>query len=284
MQLDVKHLKEWIGKTESRSDQVTVTPVAALSATLDWDSPVPLTGDVLPPLWHWLYFLPIHRQSDIGPDGHPNRGGFLPPVPLPRRMWAGSRITFQHPLRMGDPVERISRVVNVECKAGRSGNLIFVAVRHEISNPAGIAIIEEQDIVYRDMPTPGAAQATPVVAPVDSTWERIIRPDDVLLFRYSALTLNTHRIHYSRDYVTEVEGYPGLVVHGPLIATLLLDLLRRHKPDAVVGGFTFRAVRPLFDTAVFCACGKPSEDGKTVSLWAKDANGWLAMEASATLE
>ena len=251
VQLDIQHLKQWVGKTESRSDMVVITPIVALAATLDRDDPTPQAHDFLPPLWHWLYFLPIHKQSDIGADGHPNRGGFLPPVPLPRRMWAGGRLDFLRPLGVGDVIERTSTVVSVDYKEGRSGGMVFVVVRHEISNHAGLAIVEEHDIVYRDMPVPGAPQTAPVVAPANSAWERKIHPDDTLLFRYSALTFNSHRIHYSRNYVTEIEGYPGLAVHGPLIATLLLDLLRRQMPDAVVVAFSFRAVRPLFDIAAF---------------------------------
>jgi 3-methylfumaryl-CoA hydratase len=281
--MDIKHLQEWVGKTEVISDQITGFPFAALSATLDRDNRLPEAGEMLPPLWHWLYFLPRHKQSEVGPDGHATRGGFLPPVPLPRRMWAGGRLTFKQPLRVGEPIERTSRVVSVEGKEGRTGNLVFVLVRHEIANPAGVAILEEHDIVYRDMPAPGAPQPAPQRAPSESAWERTIKPDDVLLFRYSALTFNSHRIHYDRRYVTEVEGYPGLVVHGPLIATLLVDLLRREMPKAVVAGFTFRAVRPTFDIASFSVCGNPSADGKTVRLWAKDADGYLTMEATATL-
>ncbi|MCU1335856.1 MAG: hypothetical protein JWO19_1437, partial [Bryobacterales bacterium] len=206
----------------------------------------------------------------------------LPPVPLPRRMWAGSRFEFHQPLRMGDKITRATRVVDIKEKAGRSGPLVFVVVRHEISNDSGLAVAEEHDIVYRDHGP--AAPAQP--APADATWERTIRADDVLLFRYSALTFNAHRIHYDRRYATEVEGYPGLVVHGPLIATLLMDLLRRHHMDAnatsTIARFSFRAVSPLFDTAPFVVCGKP--DGETVRLWAKDAAGNLAMTAEAGLK
>ena len=240
-------------------------------------------GAALPPLWHWLYFLPIHRQSEIGPDGHPARGGFLPPVPLPRRMWAGSHLRFHRPLRVGDPISRTSRIVEVTHKEGRTGPLVFVLVRHEIGTAQGLALAEEHDIVYRDIPRPGEPAAQPRTAPGEQAWTREIRPDDVLLFRYSALTFNGHRIHYDRRYVTEVEGYPGLVVHGPLIATLLLDLLRRNLPEASVASFVFRAVKPLFDTAPFSVCGRPEPDGKTVRLWAKDADGRLAMEATSIL-
>jgi 3-methylfumaryl-CoA hydratase len=281
--MDMPYLREWLGRTESRSDHVTPTPVTALSATLDRADALPQDGDVLAPLWHWLYFLPVHRQSELGPDGHAARGGFLPPVPLPRRMWAGGRLQFHHPLRVGDAITRVSRIVDVSHKEGRSGALVFVLVRHEIGNADGIALTEEHDIVYRDNPKPDDPAPKPLAAPADHAWLREIAPDDVLLFRYSALTFNGHRIHYDRRYVTEVEGYPGLVVHGPLIATLLMDLLRRNLPDAVVKQFSFRAIKPLFDTAPFSVCGKLEEDGKTVHLWAKDAQGWLTMEASAEL-
>ncbi len=268
-------LADWIGKTETRADTVLPGPVAALSATLDRDDPAPLTGDPLPPLWHWLFFLDRHRASELGPDGHAKRGGLLPPVPLPRRMWAGSRFEFHHSLRIGDQITRETRVADIQEKTGRSGPLVFVLVRHEISNAAGLAITEEHDIVYRGH---GDA-AAPQPAPEDSAWERTIHADDVLLFRYSALTFNAHRIHYDRRYATEAEHYPGLVVHGPLIATLLMDLLRRTQPQADVARFSFRAVSPLFDTAPFAVCGKP--EGSTIHLWAKNAEGGLAMTATA---
>jgi len=192
-------------------------------------------------------------------------------------MWAGSRFEFHHPLLVGDQIARETRVIDIQEKSGRSGPLVFVLVRHEISNGAGMAVAEEHDIVYRGHGSGASAQP----APADAAWERTISPDDVLLFRYSALTFNGHRIHYDRRYATEVEGYPGLVVHGPLIATLLMDLLRRNQPRANVGRFSFRAVSPLFDTSPFVVCGKP--DGNTIALWAKDAAGNLAMSAEAEL-
>jgi 3-methylfumaryl-CoA hydratase len=281
--MHIDHLREWLGKTESADDEVTATPIAALSATLNREPLAPHAGDPLPPLWHWLYFLPLHRQDQLGPDGHPLRGGFLPPVPLPRRMWAGSRLHFHHPLRRGDAISRLSRIVDVSHKEGRSGPLVFVRVRHEISNAAGVALSEEHDIVYRDHPHADDPAPKLQMAPNDALWSRRIVPDDVLLFRYSALTFNGHRIHYDRRYVTEVEGYPGLVVHGPLIATLLLDLLSRQLPTATLASFEFRALRPLFDIAPFEVRGKPEADGKTIRLWAVDAQGALTMDATATL-
>lgn len=281
--MDKAYLSEWLGRTEECSDQITSVPVSALSATLDRGDSSPLRGDLLPPLWHWLFFLPIHRQSGIGHDGHPERGGFLPPVPLPRRMWAGGRLQFHHPMRIGDALSRVSSIVDVSLKEGRTGPLVFVLVRHKISNAEGVALTEEQDIVYRDNPRPEDIVLAPRAADMAHDWIREIRPDPVLLFRYSALTFNGHRIHYDRPYATEIESYPGLVVHGPLIATLLVDLLRSNLADAVVASFSFRAVKPLFDTASFFVCGRLEDDGKTVTLWAKDANGWLAMSATATL-
>ena len=271
-------LENWIGRTESRTDLVTAAPIAALAATLDRDNPRPQASDPLPPLWHWLYFLPVHRQSELGADGHAKRGGFLPPVPLPRRMWAGGRLEFHHPLRVGDRITRVSRIIDVKSKQGRSGALVFVLVRHEISNQQGLALTEEHDMVFRASPRPGDPAPTPPPAPADAAWQRVVHPDDVLLFRYSALTFNGHRIHYDRRYATEVEGYPGLVVHGPLIATLLLDLLDRSLPQEPVKRFEFRAVSPLFDTEPFTVCGQPNPDG-TVRLWAQNAHGGLAMEA-----
>ncbi|HYZ24425.1 MAG TPA: MaoC family dehydratase N-terminal domain-containing protein [Rhodopila sp.] len=277
-ELDVDHFRSWVGRQEVLHDRVTRFPVAALSATLDRDDPPPAAGDALPPLWHWLYFLPTARQSALGPDGHPARGGFLPPVPLPRRMWAGGRLVFHQPLRVDEEITRASTVRDVTVKQGRQGPLCFVLVKHEISGAAGLALEEEHDIVYRGLPGAGEASAAPKPAPTDGVWRREVRPDDTMLFRYSALTFNSHRIHYDRRYVTETEGYPGLIVHGPLIATLLMDLLRRNT-SRVVKTFRFRAVSPLFDIAPFSVHGRPEAD--TAALWARNGAGELAMEAEA---
>jgi 3-methylfumaryl-CoA hydratase len=202
--MNLQHLREWIGRTEQRADTATPVPVAAMSATLDRDDPEPLAGTELPPLWHWLYFLPLARASEIGPDGHPRRGGFLPPVDLPRRMFAGGRYEFHHPLQVGDAITRQSRIIDVSGKQGRSGALVFVTVRHEIANARGVAITEEHDIVYRDNPSADAPPAAPQPAPEGAEFSREIVADPVLLFRYSALTFNGHRIHYDRSYVTGV--------------------------------------------------------------------------------
>ena len=280
--MNVDEVRKWIGRSESYTDQVTPTPIAALAATLDRDDPAPTAGDRLPALWHWLYFLPIPRASELGPDGHARRGGFMPPVPLPRRMFAGGRYRFDRPIRVGDTIVRQSRIADVTAKRGRRGPLVFVVVRHDISNSEGLAVVEEHDIVYRDTARPGEPAPAAQPAPGDAAWRQEIRVDDVTLFRYSALTFNGHRIHYDRRYATEVEGYPGLVVHGPLIATLMLELLRRNVPEASLARLSFRAVSPVFDVAPFDVCGRREGD-RSVRLWATNAEGALAMDGSATL-
>ena len=277
-------LSSWIGRSETVHDTIGPTPVVALTATLDHPAAAVEPGSPLPPLWHWLYFLPMHRQSEIGADGHAKRGGFLPAVPLPRRMWAGSQFEFRAPLRVGDRIARTSTIADVSSKQGRSGQLVFVKVRHELrcNGATEPALVEFHDIVYREAQRADDV-APPQVASGDASWRREIVADDVLLFRYSALTFNGHRIHYDRRYVTEVEGYPGLIVHGPLIATLLLDLLRREQPGAQLASFDFKAVRPTFDLHPFHVNGRPQADAKSIRLWASDHEGWLTMDATATL-
>ncbi|KGC07229.1 hypothetical protein DM81_4015 [Burkholderia multivorans] len=277
-------LDAWIGRREDSADRITPAPIRLLRATLDDAEPSALP-DVLPPLWHWLYFLPGERQSNIGTDGHARRGGFLPPVALPRRMWAGGRLQFLRPLAVDTPIQRRSTIANVQSKSGRSGQLVFVTVLHEIGDAQGVAIREEQDIVYRDAPPPAAAGTpapAPQPAPTDEQYSRIVTPDPVLLMRFSALTFNGHRIHYDRPYAMEEEGYPGLVVHGPLIAMLLMEELRRRHPDKTIRAFDFKAVSPLFDTAPFTVNGKL--EGHTARVWARGPQGQLAMQANIELE
>ena len=273
-------LREWEGRSETAGEQISVAPARGLSATLDRaDDQTPGAGMELPPLWHWLYFLPRAPQREIGPDGHPRRGGFLPPVPLPRRMFAGARLQWDRPLQVGSDVQRQSTIASVTHKAGRTGDLVFVVLRHQFTDARGLALTEEQDIVYRAAAQPGDVAPPPQPAPQDAAWSREIVPDPVLLFRYSALTFNGHRIHYDRQYATGVEGYPGLVVHGPLLATLLAELAGRENPRARIAGFSFKAVRPIFDLHPFRVCGKPAADGRSAQLWAQDHEGFLAMQA-----
>lgn len=280
------NLKDWIGRSETVLDTATPTPYAQLAATLDRPCERPPAGTPLPPLWHWLYFLPLYKQSELSFDGHVRKGGFLPPVELPRRMWAASQLDFHEPVCIGDDLRRVSTIADVSEKSGRSGTLVFVKVRHDVSRVRdGAALITEyQDIVYRDAPRPGEAAPPPQAAPAEAAWARRVHADEPMLFRYSAVTFNGHRIHYDHPYTTGTEGYPGLVVHGPLLATLLLDAVRRERARAVVRHFRFRAMRPTFHMHPFEVCGQPQPDGQTLRLWARDHEGWLTMDASARIE
>ena len=281
----VAHLQSWQGRSETLKELIHPAPLRGLHAMLDGEGAAPQTGDVVPPLGRWLYFQPQAPQAQIAEDGHPHKGGFLPPVPLPRRMWAGGRLQWatDNPLRVGQMAALTSTVQSVQHKAGRSGELVFVVVRHELHNEQGLCLSEEQDIVYRHMPQPGQAAPAGQAAPDDATWQRRITPTPAWLFRYSALTFNAHRIHYDRPYATQAEGYPGLVVHGPLIATLLVDLVQRHHPEALVRGFSFKAVRPTFDLQPFEVCARAAE-GDTLQVWGRDHDGMLTMQGQVQLQ
>ena len=266
---------DWIGRREVREDVAHPGPVAGLAALLDHAIP-PWDADVLPPLAHWLYFPENARQSELGEDGHPLRGGFLPPVTLPRRMWAGSTIAYQRPIALGTAMRRFSHIEEISEKAGRSGRLIFVRLRHEIETADGLALREWQDIVYREAhgaSTPQAESANPPHSEV----RRQMMADPRLLFRYSALTFNAHRIHYDRDYCRKVEAYPGLVVHGPLLATLLLDHAMRIDRNIRPREFFFRAQLPVYDTASFTLC--LAHEGDQVALWVESSEGATTMTA-----
>ncbi len=273
-------LRQYVGRTQTISDVLTPVAPTLLAATIDRDDPPYKAGDELPPNWHRLYFLTAVRPGEVGPDGHPARGKFLPPVPLPHRMFAGGRLKFLRPLRIGDTVTRVSEILSVEGKQGRSGDLVFVTVRHHFSTEGDVALEETQDLVYRG---PGGGGENPPEPVEAAPWQRMVHPDAVMLFRSSALTFNGHRIHYDYPYVTQEEGYPGLIVHGPLIATLLLDLLRRERPQARVTKFSFRAKRPLFSPNPFEVRGWPTEDGRSVRLIAVNPEGSAAMVAEAQL-
>ena len=273
-------LADWLGREESATDSIDLLRVEAMQAMLDRNEGLG-PGDPLPPLWHWLYFWETAPASGLGVEGHAALGDFLPPVTLPRRMWAGSRIRFPGPLPIGATARRDSRILKVEEKTGRSGQLVFVTVGHRIASDAGLAIEEEHDIVYREAPKPDDPAPAIQPAPSEADWQRVIEPGPVLLFRYSALTFNAHRIHFDRDYCREEEGYPGLVVHGPLMATLMVDLVRRQTPDAGIAAFTFRAKRPVFDTAPFTVAGRAEDGG--AALWVADAEGALCMDGRVEL-
>ena len=276
---DAQALSAWVGRSESRTDLIAEREALLLAATLD-RLDAPAAGQAQPPLWHWTAFAPSARASEIGEDGHPHRGGFMPPVELPRRMWAGGRLEFHAPLRVGSPATRVSTIANLSVKSGKSGTLVFVTVRHDISSEGRLAITEEQDVVYREAPAPGTVAPEPPPAPEGAQWSDEVLADPVMLFRYSALTFNGHRIHYDLPYARDTEGYPGLVVHGPLIATLLAESMARRTPRPLKR-FAFRAVSPLFHTAPFRTCG--AIEGDAVRLWAVNPSGRLAMSAEAVL-
>jgi len=283
MTQDLEKLKEWIGQKESGVDYVTVPAVHRLAATLDRDDPMPRVGDPLPVGWHQILFPRVVRQSQIGADGHPERGDFLPPVPLPRRMFAGKRTTFHADLQVGDAVRRHSVIQDVNIKQGRTGRMVFVTVKTDITSPRGLAITEEQDLVYREAAPSGTPPQPPQPAPGKAVWSRVVTPDPVMLFRYSALTFNGHRIHYDLPYVTQVEGYPGLVMNGGLTTLLAFELARTHA-SSPIRTISSRNVRALFANQPITLGGEPSADNRTAKLWALNPDGALALTAEAEFQ
>jgi 3-methylfumaryl-CoA hydratase len=275
--LDIDHLRQWIGRSTEATDIVTAQLVMGLRATLFQEVGEPKKGDAAPLTVHWCLAQPVFPMSMLGPDGHPTRGGFLPPVPLPRRMWAGGEIEFLQPLQVGDESTRTSRIADVQVKTGSTGTLCFVSVEHSISSPRGVSIRERQDIVYREMTT---TQAAPAKAPPPTAQHRETHVSDpVLLFRYSALTFNGHRIHYDRDYVTKVEGYPGLIFHGPLQAALIIEMAAKLRGGKAPKKFTYRGLQPLFEGTEFSVNANETEAG--MELWTANAEGQPTMKGTA---
>jgi 3-methylfumaryl-CoA hydratase len=277
--LDLNHLRQWIGRSTEASDTVTAQLVRGLRATLFLDIGAPKAGDAAPHTVHWCLAQPVAPMSELGPDGHPARGGFLPPVLLPRRMWAGGELEWLDTLRVGDEATRTSTISDVTMKTGSTGTLCFVAVKHVISTARGVAIRERQDIVYRDVPTGAQPPAKPSAAPPAAAHRETHMADPVLLFRYSALTFNGHRIHYDRDYVTKVEGYPGLIFHGPMQAALLVEYAARLHGDTAPKKFTYRGVQPLFDGSEFSVNANETDAG--MELWTANSAGQPTMKANA---
>jgi 3-methylfumaryl-CoA hydratase len=275
----------WVGRSEDATDTITAGQVAGLAATLDLDLAARgrlglEAGGVLPPLWHWLGFLPTTPMSGLGPDGHARRGGFLPPVPLERRMWAGGRLRFLGEIRIGEPLQRRSTILSVEEKSGRAGRMVFVTVEHRLRTARGEALVEEHDIVYVAIPerfTP----PPPVAAPAPLAFTEAVPIDAVRLFRFSAVTFNGHRIHYDLVYAREVEKYPGLVVHGPLQALLLLEAARRRQDGATPTAYQFRGVRPLFHDEPLTVVGTPITAGEQ-HLATVNGQGHACMQAQVT--
>jgi 3-methylfumaryl-CoA hydratase len=278
--LDIDHLRQWIGRSQESSDVVTAQLVKGLRATLFQEIGEPKPGDAAPFTVHWCLAQPVFPMTLLGRDGHPTRGGFLPPVPLPRRMWAGGELQFFDTLRVGDEQRRNSRIADVTVKKGSSGTLCFVSVEHEVTTPRGVAIRERQDIVYREMggnqPAPAKTASPPPVAKHRETHVA----DAVLLFRYSALTFNGHRIHYDRDYVTKVEGYPGLIFHGPLQAAFIVELAAKLHGGKPPKKLSYRGVQPLFEGAEFSV--NANYNGAAMEVWTANAAGEPTMKGTAT--
>jgi 3-methylfumaryl-CoA hydratase len=277
--IDLDHLRQWIGRTSEAADTVTAQLVRGLRATLFMDIGEPKRGDAAPFTTHWCLGQPVFPAAELGPDGHPARGGFLPPVPLPRRMWAGGELEFFEPLRVGDEVTRTSRIADVTMKSGSTGALCFVSVDHLITTPRGTALRERQDIVYRDVSPAPSAPAKPPAPPPAAQHRESHMADSVLLFRYSALTFNGHRIHYDRDYVTKVEGYPGLIFHGPMQAALQVEFAAKLHGGAAPTKFSYRGVQPLFEGSQFSVNANRTDAG--MELWTANSAGEPTMKASA---
>jgi 3-methylfumaryl-CoA hydratase len=279
--IDLDHLRQWIGRTTEASDIVTAQLVKGLRATLFQEIGEPKTGDAAPFTTHWCLAQPVFPMSQLSQDGHPSRGGFLPPVPLPRRMWAGGELQFLDTLRVGDEPKRSSRISDVTMKTGSTGTLCFVSVEHEVTTSRGTAIRERQDIVYREMSsTPQAASAKPAAPPPAAQHRETHMADPVLLFRYSALTFNGHRIHYDRDYVTKVEGYPGLIFHGPLQATFIVELAAKLHDGKPPKKFSYRGLQPLFEGSEFSINANQTDNG--MELWTANSAGQPTMKGTAT--
>ena len=270
----IENLRQWVGRKEVIEDIATAQPVAAMIATLDRRDALPREGDAIPEGWHWLYFLEMVPTADLAHDGHIKRGGFLPPVTLPRRMWAGGRLEFKRPIRIGERMRRESEILSVDMKSGKSGKLVFVTVKHTVTASKEVAVVEEHDIVYREAARPGTPMAEGKYAPGNAVWRHEVMPDEVMLFRYSALIFNAHRIHYDIDYCRK-EGYRGLVVHGPMQTTLLLDLSRRNTSKPV-RRLDYRAMSPAFHDEKLLVGGIPAADGESAELWTSDAAGNIA--------
>ena len=282
--VDINDLRRHIGKAIEENDVATAAPLHGLIVTFDRDEPPPQDGDVIQPGWHSAYFLQMSRKAKLAADGLPIDSALLPPMPFPRRMYAGADIAFHEPIRVGDRLRRVSEFTDISLREGSTGALIFVTQTRSIFTPRGLAVVDRWHTVFREEVPAGQQSAVPKrdAPDGDLPWRRTIEVDPVSLFRYSALTFNPHRIHYDRDYATTVEGYPGLVVHGPYSQQCLLDFARDHMAGRHMATFTQRARAPLFDTAPFTLVGRPLDEGRSAELWALTNQGTIAMQAKAT--
>lgn len=284
MTIDIEPLKKELGRKIEDEDVVTQAPLKAMIATFDRDDKVPEEGEAIAPGWHLCFLHSYARRNVLAEDGLPTEGGVLPKIPLPRRMYAGSTFTFDGEIRVGDRLRRETEFSDVQLRGGATGSLIVTSQTRRIFTPRGLAVTEVANTVFREEVKAGEKSGVPVreAAPTDVPWRRTIKADPVMLFRYSAITFNPHRIHYDRTYCIETEGYPGLVVHGPFAQQCLFDLLRDSNPGRSIKSFAIRARAPLFDTSPFDAIGRPTADGKGAELWTVTPKGTIAAQATAT--
>lgn len=278
--IDIEQLQSWQGRSETTEDVLWLTQARALAATLDRDPQSLEAGDPLPALYHWALFPLLTRSSDLAADGHAKKGGFMPPVPFPRRMFAGARVEYRGSLCIGTRVERVARIESVRYKEGRSGPLVFVTVAYELSDADGLKLIEEQDIAYRPAIAPKGGAPSVQSSPPKADFSREVVPDERLLFRFSALTFNAHRIHYDLRYA-EAEGYPALVVHGPLTAVLLADLVTRETKVDALERFSFRAKSAFFLGDRMTLLGRRA--GNSIELTAISDKGVAGLTATAVI-
>ncbi len=283
MELSIEELRRHVGTRLVSTDVVTAGPANLLRLTFARDEPQLQHGDVLPAGWHILNFLPQFRPGELRPDGSPRDAGVVPAMPLPRRMFAGEHLRFHRPLRIGDALRRETELADITLKTGGTGTLVFATVVNRIFGPGGLAVEEERRTVFREEVKPGERNQAPrrEEAPTHVAWRKTVVPDPILLFRFSALTFNSHRIHYDRPWAMAVEGYQGLVVHGPLTSTLLIDFARDHHPGRTFVRYTTQARAPLFETAAFELRGRPTADGRGCELWAVTPEATVAMSAQA---
>jgi 3-methylfumaryl-CoA hydratase len=277
----LESFKSYIGKSETATDVVTASAMLKFAATLGQENPPMDKGEPIPPGWYGAFFPASHRPSQMRPDGQASGGGIVPPIPLPRRRIGGTRVTFHEPLRIGDEIKRVTEIADIRIDDGPNGTMVTVLERNSISNSRGLAVVEERDMVMLSEQRAEAAPSSPPETPAQATWKQVFEPNPPLLFRFSAIRFNSHRIHYDRDYVTKVEKLPGLVVQSSLISQLMIEMCRKELPARQLKSFDFKSFRQIYDTGKFTVAGNAAADGREAALWALDADARVAMTGTA---
>jgi 3-methylfumaryl-CoA hydratase len=277
----LESFKSYIGKKETATDVVTASAMLKFAATLGQENPPMDKGAPIPPGWYGAFFPASHRPSQMRPDGQASGGGIAPPIPLPRRRIGGTRVSFHEPLQIGDEITRVTEIADIRIDDGPNGAMATVVERNSISSGRGLSVVEERDMVMLSEKRAEAAPSTPPAAPAQAAWRQVFEPNTPLLFRFSALRFNSHRIHYDRDYVTKVEKLPGLVVQSSLIFQLMIEMCRKELPARRLASFDFKGLRQIYDTGSFTIAGNPSADGRDAALWALDGEGRVSMIGTA---